>query len=300
MIGRARRARDVEAAEQADAGDRPDGGQHADEGQQRQQVPSEHERLAGEKVVVEQRKGDCHRPSHAPGPADGTDGAQTEPAEEEQKRRPLHAAREVLVVGEPRRLRQTLRRVVPSQVRVAVEERPADPGSCTERRSRNAAAAPPSTASEAARRDGLVPSVIHNAMSGTMRTRRAGVFRRRREARGRAGPSEAGRALPFVGDKRQQQRERHEKRDRHVGQHVVRFAHVQRHDCHQARRERGVSRAPSHPDAVHEQHRERAEERRDGASPEIEVRRRRPGRARSTRPSVAPARKRSTATPSCT
>ncbi len=138
---------------------------------------------------------------------------------------------------------------------------------------RNAAAAPPRTASEATSRDGLVPSVIQTAMSGTTRTRAPGYFVA--AARPAAAPAQAKLvgALPFVRAERQQQRQRDEERDRHVGQHVVRLADVERHDRHQARRERGVTRAPSHPDAVDEQDRQRAEECRDGASPEVEVRR---------------------------
>ena len=70
---------------------------------------------------------------------------------------------------------------------------------------------------------------------------------------------------------RQQQRQRDEKGLGDVGQHVVRLAHVQRHHGHEAGGERRVSRSPAHPDAVDKKNGQRAEERGDGASPEIEV-----------------------------
>ena len=137
---------------------------------------------------------------------------------------------------------------------------------------RNAAAAPPRTASEATSREGLVPSVIQTAMSGTTSDEAARVLRGRGESRGGAGPGKAGGALAFVRGQRQQERQRDEERDRHVGQHVVRLADVERHDRHQAGGERRVPRAPAHADAVDEQDRERAKGGRDGASPEVEVR----------------------------
>ena len=88
-----------------------------------------------------------------------------------------------------------------------------------------------------------------------------------------AGPGETGRAFPFVRDDREEQGERDEERRRHVRQDVVRLADVERHDRHEAGRERGVPGAPPHADAVDEQHRQRPEERGDRASPEIEIRR---------------------------
>ena len=51
------------------------------------------------------------------------------------------------------------------------------------------------------------------------------------------------RALTLGRAQREQQRQRDEERERDVGEDVVRFAHVQRHHCHQpgGERTRGIS-----------------------------------------------------------
>ncbi len=192
-----------------------------------------------------------------PGPANRADGAEAEPAEQQEERRPVHAAREVLVVGQPRGFGQALGRVVAGQMRVAVEE-------CRQiqdrvrRGDRNAAAAPPRTASDAISREGLVPSVIQTAMSGTTMTSAPGYFVA--AARPAAAPAQAKLAARSrsCARERQQERQRDEEGDRHVGQHVMRLADVERHDRHQSGGERRVPRAPAHADAVDEQDRERA------------------------------------------
>ena len=90
----------VEAAQQADARDAAGRGQQTHEGQQRQQVAAVDQRLSRQEVEIDERKHDRHRPAHPPRAADGAHGAEAEAGDEQQEGRPLHAAREVLEVGQ--------------------------------------------------------------------------------------------------------------------------------------------------------------------------------------------------------
>ena len=157
--------------------------------------------------------------------------------------------REMLQVNQPRRLRRRVRRVVAREMCVAVEER-GQVEHRVRRRDRKAPAAARSSPATQRLRDGFAPSVIQAAMSGRSERQRPRYLVA--AARPAAAPAHANvdRAFAFVRAQRQQKRQRDEERHRHVGQDVVRLAHVQRHHRHQPRGEQRVARAPAHPDVV--------------------------------------------------
>ncbi len=136
---------------------------------------------------------------------------------------------------------------------------------------RNAAAAPPRTASDAIEPRGLGSERHPDSDERHDDDEGAGVFGGRRKACGGARPGKARRALPLVRAERQQEREGDEEGDRHVRQHVVRLPDVERHDRHQSRGECRVTGAPTHADPVDEHNRERPEDGRDRPPPEVEI-----------------------------